>query len=176
MTYGNLAYKYDYMDEKTVKEKKRNKSVKYAPTKKNNKSKKTSKRGKRQKKQEMSYFGKVACVIVLAVSAIFMIIQFVEVNETQSALASAKNQYKFELSVTSQKSFELEQSIDLSKIEKEATTRLGMRRPEKYQTIYLDVKRDDTTERTADEVEGLGNRAVKLFNTVISNIVDFFSI
>ena len=174
MTYGNLAYKYDYMDEKTVKEKKKNTSVKHVQTQKNNRKK--SKRGRRHRRQEISYLGKVACVIVLSVSAIFMIIQFVEVNETQSALAAAKNQYNFELSVTSQKSFELEQSIDLSKIEKEATTRLGMRRPEKHQTVYLDVKRDDTTERTADEVEGIGNRAVKMFNSVISNIVDFFSI
>ena len=174
MTYGNLAYKNDYMDEKIVREKRKNTSVKHAPVKKNNRKK--SKRVKRHRRQEISYLGKVACVIVLAVSAIFMIIQFVEANETQSALAKAKNQYNFELSVTSQKSFELEQSIDLSKIEKEATTRLGMRRPEKYQTIYLDVKRDDTTERTANEVEGFGNRIVKLFNSAISNIVDFFSI
>lgn len=176
MTYGNLAYKYDYMDEKTLKEKKRNTGVKHAPAKKNNKSRKRPKRGKRQKRQEISYLGKVACVMVLTVSAIFMIIQFVEANESRSALASAKSQYDFELSVTAQKSFELEQSIDLSKIEKEATMRLGMRRPEKYQTIYLDVKRDDTTERTADEVEGIGNRAINLFNSVISNIIDFFSI
>ena len=176
MTYGNLAYKDDYMDEKIVREKRKTTSVKHETIKKNNRSRKKTKRIKRHRRQEISYLGKVACVIILSVSAIFMIIQFVEVNETQSALAKAKNQYNFELSVTSQKSFELEQSIDLSKIEKEATTRLGMRRPEKHQTIYLDVKRDDTTERTADEVEGLGNRAVKLFNSVISNIVDFFSI
>lgn len=175
MTYGNLAYKYDYMDEEKVREKKQKRIVKNVniDKKKTGTRKKTA---RKPKKQEISYFGKVACVVVLAASAIFMIIQFVEVNESQSDLRAAKNQYNFEVSVTSQKNFELEQSIDLSKIEKEATTRLGMRRPEKYQTIYLDVKRDDMTERTADEVESFGNRVAKFFSSMISNIVDFFSI
>ena len=39
----------------------------------------------------------------------------------------------------------------LSKIEQEATTRLGMKLPEKHQVVYLDVKKDDMTDKTADE-------------------------
>ena len=164
MTYGNLAYKYDYEEERSVREKTK---VKHG---------KVNKRKNAKKKNDLSYFGKILSVLTLTAAAIYMIIQFVEVNETQSDLKAAMDQYSFEQSVTAQKAYELEQSIDLSKIEQEATTRLGMRRPEKHQIIYIDVKQDDTTEKTADEVEGVSNRFMSGLKSIISNIVDFFSI
>ena len=105
-----------------------------------------------------------------------MIIQYVTVSETQSELSEITSQYKFEESVTAQKAFELEQSVDLSKIEKEATSRLGMRRPERHQIVYLDVKQSDVTVKTADQVEGFSNRFSTFINSVKSNIIEFFSI
>ena len=70
----------------------------------------------------------------------------------------------------------VEQSVDLAEIERQATTRLGMKRPEKYQTIYVNVKQDDYVESTAEEVEGLGNGMVSMLKRIGSNIVQFFSI
>ena len=80
------------------------------------------------------------------------------------------------VSATSQMVFDIEQSVDLTKIEKEATTRLGMQRPEKYQTIYVNVKQDDMTEKTAGEVEGFGHGIVSVLKKIGGNIVQFFSI
>lgn len=162
MAYDNLAYKYDYREEEKPRQQRN--------TVEKNRAK------SRKKKSEISYPGKVISVLVLAASAIFMIAQFVNVNETQSALEAKRSEYAFEESVTSQKSFELEQSVDLSKIEQEATTRLGMQRPEAHQIVYVDVKQDDVTEKTAGEVEGLGNRIAGFFSSAIGNIIDFFSI
>lgn len=160
MTYGNLAYKYDYIQRKTNRRTaKQNIAI--------NKSKKV---------KPISYAAKIAAVMIVAVSAIFMITQFVEVNDTLSALQTAQEQYDFEESVTSQKSFELEQSIDLSKIEQEATNRLGMHRPEQHQVVYIDVPQDDVTEKTAGEVEGFKNRFSAAVRSIISNIIDRFSI
>lgn len=163
MIYGNLAYKYDYIEEEAVKEQRR-------PIKKADK--KTEKR----KRTDISYVGRIALVFVVAFSAAFMIIQYVTVSETQSELSEITSQYKFEESVTAQKAFELEQSVDLSKIEKEATSRLGMRRPERHQIVYLDVKQSDVTVKTADQVEGFSNRFSTFINSVKSNIIEFFSI
>lgn len=162
MTYGNLAYKYDYREEQERK------------TQVNKKKKVHSKTKKR--KNEISYLAKFASVVIVSLSALFMIVQFIEVNEVQTMLADVRSEYEFEESLTSQKAFELEQSIDLSKIEQEATARLGMHRPERHQIVYLDVKQSDMTVKTANEVEGFGNRISDMFNTVIGNIVDFFSI
>ena len=157
MIYGNLAYKYD--NNKTTK-------VKTTGEKKNKKNKKT----------DLSYGEKIAMVLVVAFAAVFMIIQYVTVNETASDLKVAIAEYNFQTSVTAQKSFELEQSVDLSKIEAEATSRLGMQRPESHQVVYLDVKKSDVTTKTAGEVEGFSNRFSNMMNSIKSNIVEFFSI
>lgn len=163
MTYGNLAYKHDYVQEEIPKKQSSKQVERKTKVEVNN-------------KNRISYVQKLISVVVLAVSAIFMIMQFVEVNETVSELESVRADYQFEESVTAQKSYELEQSIDLSKIEQEATTRLGMKRPEKYQQIYVDVKKNDVTEKVSGEVEGLENRFTKGINSIINHIVEFFSI
>ena len=163
MTYGNLALKREHSEEEQVRQRRDNKA-------KPNSVRKT------QTKPALSFGGRVAAVIVVSLAAIFMIVQFIKVNETQSALNAAREKFRFEEAVTAQKSFELEQSIDLSKIEQEATSRLGMRLPEKHQVVYLNVKKDDMTERTADEVEGVTNRFISGMKYIVSHIVEFFSI
>lgn len=175
VTYGNLAYKYDYRAYRAPEKQRENRS-RVQTNKENVKAKAVDHRSKKRAKNKISYFSLVVSVIVTAAAAIFMIVQFVEVNETLSSLKTIQSQYAFEESVTAQKSFELEQSIDLSKIEEEATGRLGMKRPDSHQIVYVDVKQDDITEMTADEVEGIGNRISKMFSSLISNIVEFFSI
>lgn len=165
MGYGNLAYKYDYTEEERQQQQK--KAIK----------KPNTRIVKRKKKSaQLSYAAKIASVLVVAASAVFMIMQYVAVNETRSALNAAATQYQFEESVTAQKAFELEQSIDLSKIEAEATSRLGMRRPEKHQIVYLDVKKSDRTVKTAGEVEGFSNRFAGFIKEIKGHIIDFFSI
>ena len=159
MIYGNLAYKYDYNS---------GKASKINPAGEKSK--------KKNKKTDLSYGGKIAMVLVVAFAAVFMIIQYVTVNETASDLRAAVSEYNFQKSVTAQKSFELEQSVDLSKIEAEATSRLGMQRPEAHQIVYLDVKKSDITTKTAGEVEGFSNRFSNLMSNIKSNIVEFFSI
>ena len=162
MVSGNLAYKRDYIRENQEKQQ----------TKKPN----TNAVKHKKKAHKLSYVAKIASVLTVAVSAVFMIVQYVTVHETQTALNAAISEYEFEESVTAQKAFELEESIDLSKIEAEATSRLGMHRPEKHQIVYIDVKKSDTTVKTAGEVEGFSNRLKDLVKNVKGNIIDFFSI
>ena len=162
MVSGNLAYKRDYIRENQEKQQ----------TKKPN----TNAVKHKKKAHKLSYVAKIASVLTVAVSAVFMIVQYVTVHETQTALNAAISEYEFEESVTAQKAFELEESIDLSKIEAEATSRLGMHRPEKHQIVYIDVKKSDTTVKTAGEVEGFSNRLRDLVKNVKGNIIDFFSI
>ena len=47
---------------------------------------------------------------------------------------------------------------------------------EKYQTIYVNVKQEDMTEKTAGEVEGFGHGIVSVLKKIGGNIVQFFSI
>lgn len=162
MTYGNLAYKTEAPSREQVQQKH------------NTKAKQNSAKYRRTNK--LNFAERTACVVIVSLAAIFMIVQFIKVNETQSALSAAIERFRFEESVTAQKSFELEQSIDLSKIEQEATTRLGMKLPEKHQIVYLDIKKDDITDKTAKEVEGVSNRLVSGVKSLVSYIVKVFSI
>lgn len=163
--YGNLAYKLpqDY-DEAPARKPKRRKRVKID----------------RRKREQMLIRNKIirriGVIAVIALSAGFMISQFVAVNETEQKIASLEKKLAAAESVTSQMIFDMEQSVDLAEVEKQATTRLGMQRPEKYQTIYVNVKQNDMTEKTAGEVEGVGNRLISALKKTGSHIVNFFSI
>lgn len=175
LTYGNLAYKYEYIEENRTGHRVREDRQSRNAAADTDAERMRSTAGRRKTKK-ISFPAKVASIVILTISAIIMIVQFVEVKETLAVLNETKTQYEFEQSVTSQKSFELEQSIDLSKIEQEATSRLGMKRPERHQVVYIDVPKEDVTEKTAGEVEGFKNRTVAIGKSIISHIIEFFSI
>lgn len=177
--YGNLAYDdRDYEDHSP--EYKKNKQAENNDIKRNKstmkgKAKSTAGRTAKAKYKRINA-GIIVSILALAVSAAFMISKFVTVNERRDEIAQLEETLANAEAETSQKSFELEQSVDLTEIEKEATTRLGMQRPEKYQTIYINVPTDDVTHTTAGSVEGVNNSLKNFFNKIFSDIIEFFSI
>ena len=164
MEYGNLALdeRYEYRPERRKRK----------PQKRNNR----AKRNQEQMLNRKRNIRRMVAVVAMAVSAGFMISEFVTVHETRQQLAVLNRELAEQEAITSQKVFELEQSIDLNEIERIATTRLGMQRPENYQTIYVNVKSEDVTEATAGDVEGVGNALAAFFKSVGSHIVKLFSI
>lgn len=161
MAYSNLAYEYE---PQTTRKKRPQQN------------KRTVKRNHKQMHSKSKNIRRMCAIIVLAFSAGFMISKFVTVHETQQRIASLEKTLTALESATSQQIFDLEQSVDLTEIEHEAMSRLGMQRPEKYQTIYVNVKRDDVTEMTAGEVEGLENRIKVSLKELGGYIVELFSI
>ncbi len=121
-------------------------------------------------------FLRILYIGVIAASAAFMISKFVSVNETASQIKSLNKELSQIRSYTSQKIFEMERKVDLSEVEEIASTKLGMQRPEGYQTIYVDVPQEDKTEVTAGEVEGAKNSIKSLWGGLKKNIIEFFSI
>lgn len=159
MAYSNLAYELE--PQRVRKKPQQNKTVK---------------RNHKQMHSRSKNLRRMCAIVVLAFSAGFMISKFVTVHETQQEIASLQKSLTALESVTSQQIFDLEQSVDLTELEKEATNRLGMKRPEKYQTIYVNVKQDDITEMTADEVESFENRVKTSLKELAGYIVEAFSI
>ena len=160
MAYGNLAYK-QYQE---------------APIEKKPQLNKANKRKHEQMLIRRRNICRICATVLVSFSAGFMISQFVAVNETKQEVRYLQENLEAAESATAQKMFELEHSVDLATIEKEATTRLGMQRPERYQTIYVNVKQGDVTEKVAGEVEGLHIRLGKAIKEITGNIVEFFSI
>lgn len=164
MDYGNLAYKLP----ERYAEPRRRKPQQYRV--------KVVKRNREQMLIRNKIIRGIGLVVVVAMSAGFMISQFVTVNETEQKIAALRKELNTLEATTSQMVFDMEQSVDLAEIEKQATTRLGMQRPEKYQTVYVNVKQDDYTESTAGEVEGIGNGIMSAIKSAAGHIVQFFSI
>ena len=114
------------------------------------------------------------CVFLMAAAAAFMVSKYVAVYETQQEVEKLQKELAVKQAYTSQKMFELERSADLSTIEAEATTRLGMQRPDKTQITYLDVPKGDVTEKTADSVEAIPNRVTRNLTKLKNFVVSIF--
>ena len=94
------------------------------------------------------------CAIMLALCAGFMISRNVAVYEKRNEAMMLQKDLNELKEYSSQKAFELEQSINLEEIERWARDEQNMTRPEKYQIVYVNIKQDDVTEVTAKDVEG----------------------
>ena len=155
MGYSNLAYKYE--EDYFVKEK-------------------SEKAQKQVTKKSKKNFTPIICALVLSLAAYYMISKNVELYETKQNIKSLQNELATLQTYTSQRIFELEQSVDLATVEEIATTRLNMQRPEQYQIEYDSIDRDDVTEITADEVEGVKNRVGNATKNIKRNLVGIFTI
>ena len=156
MGYTSVAYKYE--EDFFVKEKKEQaKEVVSKKTKKKN-------------------FTPIICAIVLSMAAYYMISKNVELYETKQNIKALQEELTTLQTYTSQRIFELEQSVDLATVEEIATTRLNMQRPEQYQIEYVSIERDDVTEITAGEVEGVKNTVDNATKDIKRNLVGIFTI
>lgn len=172
---GNLAYKIDYTEDTYIRKREGTTQVK-TKTRKPVKKKAVS-AGKLEKRRKvMQLLVRVCSVVIICASASFMITKYVQLDALDKEAKALASEVETMRSSTSQKIIEMEQGIDLAYIEKQATTKLDMKRPEKYQQIYVDVKRDDVTDVTAREAESIKTRLTEFFDNLKSNIVDYFSI
>jgi len=64
--------------------------------------------------------------------------------------------------------FEIERNMDLNKIEEEATVRLGMQRPTKAQTVYINMGNCDYAE-SARKADGKN-----IFSAIADNVLEYF--
>lgn len=140
---GNLAYDLEFNENSARRQKKVEEHKRQA---------KTIAKAQRVKTHKVI----AICSIVMALCAGFMISRNVAVYEGKNEVEALQKELNQLKEYSSQKAFELDRNLDLEEIERMAKTKLGMVRPEKYQTVYINIKQDDVTEVTANEVEGLG--------------------
>ena len=152
MTYGNLAYKYDNLARVEKEEEKIREQQKLVNRK------------LKIKEQRRLNFFMICAIVLLSVAAYFMLAKSAQVHSTADEIVSKQKELAMLESTTSQKIFELEQSVDLNMVEQIASSKLNMQRPEKHQVIYINVQTDDVTEVTADEKEGVKSRIGSMTN------------
>jgi cell division protein FtsL len=164
LAYSNLAYKYDNLsriedEDAQIREEK----------------KREAKKIKLRSQRRLNFFV-ICAVVALSMAAYFMISKNVQVHETKDQITKLENELAMLESNTSQKIFELEQSVDLNAVEQIATTRLNMQRPEKYQIVYINVQTDDVTEVTANNVEGVKNQVGNMAENMKKNFLGIFDL
>lgn len=159
MGYGNLAYAWedDRYDEQ-IKDKRRQ----------------INEDRKRNAVRNRVIFAGYVLLVLFA--AIFMIGKNVAEYETELKIKSLEAELAELESYTSQKVYELEENIDLTAVEEQAISRLGMQRPTKKQTVYVNIKQDDVCELTAREVEGVKSRAITAAEDLKQNVIGIISL
>ena len=162
MAVSNLAYKYDNLskiedEDAQLREKKKREALRL-----------------KIKAQRRLNFFVICSIIALSMAAYFMISKNVQLHESQDKITKLENELAMMESNTSQKIFELEQSVDLNAVEQIASTRLNMQRPEKYQTVYINVQTDDVAEITADNVEGVKSKVGNAAANMKKNFLGIF--
>lgn len=158
MGYGNLAYAWEdgrYEEQLKIKRQQI----------------KTERKQERVKNRALI----VCYVMMIILSAVFMIGKNVSEYESSLKIKSLEKELAELESYTSQKLFELEENVDLTTIEEAATSRLGMQRPTKSQTVYVNIKQDDVCELTSKEVEGMKNRVANAAEGIKQNVLGIFS-
>jgi len=159
--YGNLAYDDAY-------------SKQFDENERIRQEKRLVSRKEKQMMQRRANFRIVCVIAALFFAAYFMISKNVQVNDTAAEIKSLEKELATLESNTSQKMFELEQSVDLNTVEEIAGTKLNMQRPEKHQVVYINIKTDDVTEVTADRVEGVKNQIENTAGKLKKNVLGIF--
>lgn len=152
LVYGNLAYKEE-------------------PELKVKKAREVAKAPKQKLNLRIIFFA-----VLISFAAYFMISKQVAVFESDKEISRLSEKLETLKSTEVQKTFELEQSVDLAFIEKEATTRLNMQRPDQNQKVYVNVTGEDVTEITSGDAESVKNRVTNIAESVKKNIIGIFSI
>lgn len=128
------------------------------------------------REQRRLNFFLVVGILLLSVAAYFMISKNVHMHETSDEIAELQSELAALEANTSQKMFELEQSVDLDAVEKAASTRLNMQRPEKYQIVYISAQSEDVAQVTADKAEGAASRIGSMAENAKKNFLGIFDL
>lgn len=154
MGYSNLAYKLNYEELEVQAEKIQ--EVEKSESKKN--------------------FKPIIYALIFSMAAYFLISKNIALYETNQEIKNLQRELTTWETYTSQRIFELEQSVDLATVEQIATTRLNMQRPQQYQIEYVSIDRDDVTEVTANEVEGVKNKVGNAAKSFKRNVLGIFNL
>ena len=160
--YGSTAYDYDYDYQEEYSEQEQLKQHR------------REERARRERNKNTRT--KVAYILVAGLAFSFLIAKTVAVSDTEKKISELTEELSVQQTYTSEKTFELEQKVSLTAIEEAAMTRLGMQRPDKTQVVYLDIEKDDYTERTAGEVEGIRNKVGTSLKNTKQTIINIFTL
>lgn len=136
-TNGNLALNPAYKPD-------------YQPTQKNLR-KKSIKPAANPKSKTVNIAVALFYLIVIFALAFFLVGREVNLYEQSSEISQLNATLEKKQAANKQAMLVAEQSLDLGNIEQVATEQFGMIRPEKHQTVYVNIQQGDYVEKVADK-------------------------
>jgi len=104
---------------------------------------------KQQVAQRQAKLLSMAKILLVASLAFLVLYRGVIITDTCNAVEQKQNTLNALITSNEKLQVEIDRSLDLDNIETIARDQLGMRRAEKYQTIYIDLEQVDYVEKTA---------------------------
>lgn len=102
---------------------------------------------KSQKQQAKARVTSLLSAALLIVAAFFVLYRGVLITETTNNIEKKEKQLSNLIATNERIKMEIEHALDLKTVESAAVDRLGMNRPEKYQTVYVDLNQVDHVEK-----------------------------
>lgn len=153
--YDNLAYDYNSCNRVNTFDAQKNPNLRIKAGTKSNK----------QTKVKYNYSA-ILRLAVIAAFAFLVLCRGVIITDKANELTNLKKQLDETNAKNQQLQVEIEKSLDLTRIETIASEKLNMRRPEKYQIVYLNLDRVDYVEKVGGVPSESQEKTTKLLNNL----------
>lgn len=117
---------------------------------------KVLKQKKRARSNLKQKFNTIVCLCTIFTMFMVIMLRYGAITETNYNIASKKIQVEKIVNENVLMKIDIEKRMDLNRIRQIASTKLGMHEPEKYQIVYVDVPKNDYTERNEEYIKSQG--------------------
>lgn len=157
---GNTAYRLEEYD--------------YQPYERKNRSEEVKKPKVQEKPKKQNKLKTMLGVMLGFAVAFVMLLRYVAITEASSNVERLKKDYANLQAANQHMQVDIDRSVDLKKVEEIAINKLGMRRPEKYQTVYVNLKQPDYSEVVDGQKDSTKTQGTfALIMNSITNVLEY---
>lgn len=137
---------------------------------------KTYKRTKVLEHEKVAYKLRIMAKVMVCFVLLFLVlIRYVQIYEAKAAIEKNKSDLLNMQRANEQMQVEIDSKVDLKKIEETAMVKFGMRRAEKYQTVYVNLKKEDYIENIKAENEPLSKKLIDTISSKLSVAMEYIN-
>ncbi len=103
-------------------------------------------------------------IVLLMMAAFFVLYRGVLITESTNQIEKKEKELSNLIASNQKLQMEIGHALDLKTVEEAATERLGMRQPEKYQTVYVNLDQVDHVEKISGQEIEEENKLAAFFN------------
>lgn len=131
------------------------------------KKKLTKSQAAKQKKAKLrARLSMIFSILMVAAAAFAVLYRGVIITETTNRIEKKEKELTNLVASNQKLQMEIDHALDLKTVEEAATQRLGMRQPEKYQTVYVNLDQVDHVEKISSGETGQQSKLSAFFNSV----------